>query len=250
MRAMINELSFIAQASSHHMADSLIRGMIETIEKLQEFQVTEQLCSHSEFYKFELSPNYSIIEWAKSSSDQKTRGLFLRIATKGPYIDRLLDEALPYHACFYKEREVSSTSLAGAAYLSGVLISLRDAPDFAEQTIQVRFSSDGMLFQNFEIDNLTTAGQVSRRFRRRYLPSTKHDPIRGWSTPMNLSDEVAEDVLNRGVPRSTGKQIYGYYGGTFYEFQPDNAGSYHGYPVSKNEVPYQIIKKMEGRGII
>ncbi|MFM7447146.1 MAG: hypothetical protein ACKO24_00940 [Leptolyngbyaceae cyanobacterium] len=47
---------------------------------------------------------------------------------------------------------------------------------------------------------------------------------------MDLSDDIAQVVLDSGI--AYGRQVYGYYKGKFYEFQPDGAGSFHGYPIA------------------
>lgn len=57
---------------------------------------------------------------------------------------------------------------------------------------------------------------------------------------MDLSDEVAQAVLDKGIV--SGRQIYGYYDGKFYEFQFDNFVGFHGYPVDENKVPYKLIE--------
>ena len=82
---------------------------------------------------------------------------------------------------------------------------------------------------------------------RPYVPSPKHAEG-GWGTPMDLDDATAQTLLNGGL--SNGKQVYGYHNGKLYEFQPDNVGGYHGYPVPGTEVPPAILKEMEDAGLL
>ncbi|EFO79004.1 YD repeat-containing protein [Oscillochloris trichoides DG-6] len=82
---------------------------------------------------------------------------------------------------------------------------------------------------------------------RKYSPTRKHKPG-GWGTEMDLSDDVAQEVLNQGLPG--GRQIYGYHNGKIYEFQPDNQGGYHGYPVSGTEAPPSVLKELLASGKI
>ena len=82
---------------------------------------------------------------------------------------------------------------------------------------------------------------------RPYVPSPKHAEG-GWGTPMDLDDATAQAVLNGGI--SNGKQVYAYHDGKLYEFQPDNVGGYHGYPVPGTEVPPAILKDMEDSGLL
>ncbi|MBV8044557.1 MAG: filamentous hemagglutinin [Pluralibacter sp.] len=80
-----------------------------------------------------------------------------------------------------------------------------------------------------------------------YVPSPKHAPG-GWGTPMDLSDSQAQDVLNSSI--QGGKQKYGLSDGKLYEFQPDNAGGWHGYPVPGTEVPPKVLREFLARGDI
>ena len=166
--------------------------------------------------------------------------------TQGPFIDKTLNESLSYHECKFNERDVSESSLAGAAYLKGTLISLQNAPDFVVECVQVKFTTDNEFYEDVEISNLTDVGQANK-LRRRYVPSPKHASPGGWGTLMDLSDEVAQAVLDKGVV--SGRQIYGYFEGKFYEFQSDNAGGFHGYPVPLNEVSSNVIKQMQDLGV-
>ncbi len=71
-----------------------------------------------------------------------------------------------------------------------------------------------------------------------YVPSPKH-ALGGWGTPMDLSDTKAQEVLNNSI--QGGKQRYGITDGKLYEFQPDNVGGWHGYPISGTEAPPKIL---------
>src|SRR6185503_8786496 len=84
---------------------------------------------------------------------------------------------------------------------------------------------------------------------RKYVPSPKHEPG-GWGTPMDLNDTTAQAVLNAGVPGPNGKQIYGLHDGRIYEFQPDNVGGFHGYPVPGTEVPPAVLRQWRDQGLI
>jgi len=81
-----------------------------------------------------------------------------------------------------------------------------------------------------------------------YVPSPKHDPRGGWGTPMDLNDKTAQEVLNASV--QGGKQKYGFHEGKLYEFQPDNAGGWHGYPIPGTEAPSSVLKELRESGVI
>jgi hypothetical protein len=84
---------------------------------------------------------------------------------------------------------------------------------------------------------------------RRYDPTRKHGPG-GWGTPMDLDDAVAQQVLENGILGPNGRQVYGHHNGRIYEFQPDNVGAFHGYPVPGNEVPPAVLRQMRDQGTI
>lgn len=86
---------------------------------------------------------------------------------------------------------------------------------------------------------------------RKYAPTTKHgqkprSTPRGPASPMDLSDATAQEVLNQGI--QSGKQVYGYYKGKVYTFQPDNVGGYHGYVTAS--APDEVLKIWKAEGII
>ncbi|MCC8376656.1 hypothetical protein LGZ98_23200 [Photorhabdus kayaii] len=80
-----------------------------------------------------------------------------------------------------------------------------------------------------------------------YVPSPKHAPG-GWGTPMDLTNSKAQEVLNNSI--QGGKQRYGIADGKLYEFQPDNAGGWHGYPIPGNEAPPKVLREFLSRGDI
>ncbi|MDR2239141.1 MAG: hemagglutinin repeat-containing protein [Zoogloeaceae bacterium] len=82
----------------------------------------------------------------------------------------------------------------------------------------------------------------------KYVSSPKHDPVSGWGTPMDLPDSVAQEVLDRST--LVGKQRYGLQDGKVYEFQPDNAGGWHGYPIPGTQVPTSFLRDLRNSGQI
>lgn len=248
MHFLINELSFIAQASTKYEADELMAILVNIIAELEPIQGDDPIQVHSSLANRKISIDCSVKQWVyeklKSPTERQIGSLFVRLMSQGPFIDRTLSELLDYHECQFNNQKVSESSLAGAAYLKGALISLKNCPEFVADRFQVKFSIDGNIYEDIEIHNLTEVSQ-SNKLRPRYVPSPKHAPG-GWGTLMAMNDEIAQAILDKGIV--SGRQIYGYFEGKFYEFQSDNAGGFHGYPVSQNEVPSKVIKQMQDRG--
>jgi hypothetical protein len=243
MHILVNERSFIGQAPTVYDAPNLMRALMDVLKALKPLQGSEPISTHSSLFQRELSPAYTVDEWAraKSAKDRDIRTVFIVLVRKGPHIDKLLNDELEYHECHFNEQDVATSSIAGAAYFKGVLASLQGAPEFAPAYLPVKFSTDGQSYQDIEIPNLTDAQQISN-VRRKYVPSPKHDPLGGWDSPMDLDDSVAQIVLDNGIP--DGKQVYSQHSGKFYVFQPDNVGGYHGYLISKNDVPAKVLRRL------
>lgn len=245
MHFLINELSFIGQANTKYEADALMRLLVKILTELEPIRGDDPIQVHSSFIHRQISADCSVQQWVyeklKSSSDRQLASLFVRLMSQGPFIDKTLNELLDYHECKLNNKDVSESSLAGAAYLKGNLISLENAPEFASDRIQLKFSTDGKSYADLEICNLTDVAKA-KKLRPCYIPSPKHAPG-GWGTLMDLSDEVAQAVLDQGIVG--GRQIYGYYNGKFYEFQSDNVGGFHGYPIPPTEVPPKVLKDLQ-----
>ncbi len=262
MHVMTNELSFVAQAKSFADADNLMKVFLQVIIELQKTYKDEKLSlyRHSSFANRELSPEYTVRACAKAKSfmDQQHRRFLLELITKGPYIDKLLDDKFAYHDCLCNGQNIAGSSLAGVALLGladSILVSLQSEPTFVHACIRVQVSPNGTTFTDHDVCNLTMLQQV-KTLCRPYELTDKHKSLYGWGTPMDLSDDIAQEVLHKGIKPPDKKQIYGYYNGRFYEFQPDGTGqcpgqpdTYHGYPVPETQVHPSVVQEMKKRGL-
>ncbi len=212
MYLLINEFSAIGQADTTYQASVLVRAAFDVIRAVEPIRGNDPILTHSSLFKRQLSSNYTIHEWAIETKDRDMRTFFLKTVTKGPFIDKILDDELEYHECYFNKRDVSSSSIAGAAFFEGALVSFQNTPEFTPENIQVVFGTNGNSPHNIEIPNLTRSDQVNR-IRRNYSPSLKHDRVRGWGTKMDLDDRVAQKVLDNGIQHD--KQVYGCYDGNF-----------------------------------
>jgi hypothetical protein len=74
-----------------------------------------------------------------------------------------------------------------------------------------------------------------------YEGIAKHAPG-GYGTLMDLDQATAQSVLNRSV--QVGRQRYAFHDGKLYEFESDNAGTWHGYPIPGNEAPPTALRQL------
>lgn len=80
-----------------------------------------------------------------------------------------------------------------------------------------------------------------RKDSLRYAPTRKHEKG-GWGTEMDLNYKEGQQALNNSV--EGGKQRYAFQNGRLYEFQPDNTGGWHGYPIRGNEAPTSALRQL------
>ena len=260
MHFLINELSFIGQAINKYEADELMKNILDIIQEISVLQNGDPIQTHSSFASQKLSANLTVHEWilttikSGKSEQQKIAMILLRLLSKGPFIDlqNLIDDC----QCFYQKKCVSSTSLTGATKLQGILISLQNNPDFIQENIEIEFQEGTSSLENRSIKNLTEI-KHAKKICPRYQLHSKHDPSGYWknATPMNLTNEEAQKVLNCSVGNSNknSEKRYGFDKQTdqFYVFHSDNTfdeqgyPTYHGFPIPENQVPPKILIKIK-----
>src|SRR5207245_129975 len=128
-----------------------------------------------------------VLDHDRSLTKSLEKQTFFEIITKGPYIDFLLTEQIPNHLCTFNNRDARKSSLAGAAYLSGLLASLANSVPFASSNIRVNFSEDGDTPSPHNLENFLDVASITLRLRLRYLPIPKHQ-LGGSGTLMDLSN--------------------------------------------------------------
>jgi hypothetical protein len=263
---VINELSFLGQAENNYdEADNLMRVVFEIIEALNHIYKGITIRIHSDFYVCKISKNLTVQQWLKNKQNLKLKfnnnnfRLFLEKTGKTPFIDRELKAKLEENnrvfRCSFNNTDVSESSLAGIIYfqisenITSKIISLQNAPDFSNESITVEFTIDENS-DSITIHNFTDVSQP-RNSLPKYEASPRHrqQGERGKKgTLMDLSDIEAQEVLDESYINNwfEGKKFYGYKNGKFYEFQKtDNAGTYHGYPVKRDEVPHEVREEMK-----
>jgi hypothetical protein len=272
MHVLINERSFVGQATSHN-AQTLMQQLAETLDTLDPCLCGDRRMVHSTLASQPLIDTQTLYDWLFNQRSPRLQALkvFLMVGLrKGPFIDTIM--ASVSHLCDYNDEDVSSSSLAGAAHFHGALVSLDQSPAFASDPLIVQFCyGPGANLDSMEIPNFHEARQA-RRLRRRYVPNPKHHPARARppATEMPLDpeydpmdaakqirlldpeldppDTAAQRLLDRALP--SGKQFYARTSSEqgrneiFYEFQPDNAGGYHGYVVPEVQVPADVVRRL------
>lgn len=246
MHFLINELSIVKQAKDLSDANCLMKNLINIIKKVKPMCGSDSVSTHSSLPHCKLTEDYSVYDWLTeklNSASERDLGRALVGILKNK-IDKFLNQELLCWECEFNSQDCCDSSVAGAAYLKGVLISLENSPNFLSEYIYLEFRLDENPKETIRVLNLTNISKFLL-----YVPSPKHrnQGERGRKgTLMDLTDTEAQEVLDYGYIHSwdEGKKYYGYKNTRFYEFQPDNVGGYHGYPIERDEVPSRILKKM------
>ena len=276
MHFLINELSFIGQAINKYEADELMNNILAIIAEIKDITNDYPILTHSSVTYRKLYLNLTLREWlfsqikeqkSKIQTDEETKEQrklqsLLQLLSKGPYIDIDYKYLIDDCQCFYQQKDVSSSSLAGAAKLPGILISLQNNPDFIQENIEVEFEEGTNAKETRIINNLTEIKQA-RKICPRYKFSKKHHPEHPWedASPMDLRDEKeAQKVLNSSVEDTSIKDSngnsskrYGFNKKTdnYYIFRSDNTfdqqsyPTYHGFIIPEDQVPPKILIKIK-----
>lgn len=275
MHFLINELSFIGQAINKYEADELMNHLLEIIYEIRDIRNDDPILTHSSFTYQKLCLNLTVREWffiqnkAKVQTEEEEKvqtklKFLLQVLSKGPYID--IDKDYKYLIddcqCCYQQKDVSSSSLTGAAKLPGILISLQNNPDFAQENIQVEFQESTNSTETRIINNLTEI-KHAKKICSRYKFHSKHHPKHPWedASPMDLRDKKeAQKVLNSSVEDTSIKDSngnsskrYGFNKKTdnYYIFRSDNTfdeqgyPTYHGFIIPEDQVPPKILIKIK-----
>lgn len=257
MHFFINELSFVRQAKDNYEADNLMINLLEIIKQIQPIQCKDPIQTHSSFASKELFENFTISQWlfqTLKSEDRRKRiiaQILIRILKQGPFVDVSLPK-IELYKCYFKSQNHSSSSLTGAACMQGKLISLQSATNFELEYVQIEFGTEQLDLVKTTLHNLTTIEQ-SKRIRPIYKLHVKHNSKGNWehATPMDLNDKESQEILDNSTEEkdSNSKKRYGYHRtkNKFYVFHSDNISNeeshpiYHGYPITKDQVPSSII---------
>ncbi|MEG3954559.1 hypothetical protein [Microcoleus sp. herbarium2] len=268
MQFVINECSFIGQATDSVGADELIVQLYDIIKEIEPIKGDNPIQTYSNFSNQKLAQNLTIHDWlfqTLNSNDENRRKVakvFLQIIRKGPFIDLQDDfkKIIASHKCYLNKQDLSTSSLLCVAYLQEKLklISLQKAPDFASEYLHVKLGIYEQSLELIKIHNLTTAEQAKKirpiyKFNPKHHHQAKGNPQKPH-TPMDLTDKEAQKVLDNSIESSSenSNKRYGYHRekDRYYIFHPDNASNqegyftYHGFPVEETQVPDCIINQL------
>ncbi|MCG8352985.1 MAG: hypothetical protein MI924_34915 [Chloroflexales bacterium] len=217
----------------------------ESLRALEPMRCDGERYIHSTFATRLLGEKLTVYEWLYGPYQSDLRDIRLLIIVlfrKGPYIDELL--AARVHTCdrTWNNQVVSlaNTSVAGAAYCSGCLVSLYGCVDFPTGPVEVLYSEGNAPGRVISIRHIVDSADA-QAISRRYEPNPKHDDfpnqgVRG--TRMDLRPEEAQQVLHCGLQFEDDKRVFAQHNKRIYVFNPhrQEANLFHGYPVDSREL--------------
>ena len=167
MYLLVNELSFQTQANKLMDSHQLMNDFISVIKSLKPVRGTDPIRTSMTLWGKELFRGYSVNQWLNHTNrDQMV--WFKAIVRKGPYIETILDEELDYHECRFQGNDVTSTSLAGAVFLDGILLSLQNANSFDVERISLEYREGEVPFKKFEVLNVYDPDTVNNFIGKLY----------------------------------------------------------------------------------
>ncbi|MBF0345035.1 MAG: hypothetical protein HQL06_12500 [Nitrospirae bacterium] len=152
MYGFVNELSFIGQAENLDKCTELIKELIRTIDVLSPVC---QVHTSQYLWQKEISSKYTVKNFIYDKKiDQAIRAKFQSYVTKGPHFETLIENT--FHQCtiISNNQDATGSSIAAAAQLSGILMSLKNAPPFDLNHVEVRYCDETVNEQSLQIRNL------------------------------------------------------------------------------------------------
>lgn len=192
MNIFLNELSFCGQASNKYQGAQLMSDMLKVLKILQQIS-NKPIATSSILWEKKIGPQYSVRDYIFDRSiDQAVRNYFQIITTKGPYIECLFSQSLDEHKCYLQNEnilDVSWTSVAAAFFFDGILASLKGAPQFASETINVFCCLKGAEQQEADIINQYNPDQAES-FVRNFLRQNLNSWENLWHSRSALFPEI------------------------------------------------------------
>ena len=238
MKMVFNELSLTpARTKNSRLAAAWMRELIGVLKAARAMACEGSfvVLTSPDFKQMEIMRGYYIQEWLKDA-DPDSRAAFLAffavfrfIPVHDLQVEYRLHDRCPLVGLGIAHREdciaVSLPSRPRWTAYREIRLHLHELDEHGDMIpavlCYVRHASGASHMQNFALV---------------WQQIDKHRLVIGWGTIMPLDDATAQKVLNCSIQIEDHSQRYGYHDRTLYEFQYDNAGSYHGYPVEVQDL--------------
>ena len=227
MNFTINDLSLSHQVENEYKAINCIQHFLQLIKQMKKIKILTAIYSDRKFSGWELAPQFYLGQVLNDKRLTKEERLFLktvlanciRIETDVEYLF---------------EFDGDSSALLAYSYFNNFFVLSIETKD-----IFTRPYLDGILKKDSDticvpIPNISCVEHLDIHRKnlgiRIYENNPKHKVNYGWGSPMDLTDEVAQELLQDAVPvLNNCDHLVNFYNNKYYSFRRHHQNCFHGY---------------------
>lgn len=238
MNFVINDLALSCQSQTTYNSITNIKTLLVLIKELKKRNILTKICSDKKFSGIELAPNYYSEQMLNDNRLTKDERLFLKtfIVNSSRIIINTKQS--------FEVDENYSYLLAYSYFNNMFVLSIRTSSLYDKPYIHGILHDDTETF-NACLPNLSVITDIDvHKFKlgiRIYESNPKHKVNYGWGSPMDLSDDLAQIVLDSAIPvPNNSNHLISYYNNNFYSFRRHHDNHFHGY--IDNSLPEKLQK--------
>lgn len=227
MNFTINDLSLYHQVDDEYKAIICIRHFIQLIRQLKKMKVLTAIYSNRKFSGWELAPQFYLERVLNDNRLTKEERIFLKTVLANCI------KFEPEEECSFEVEGDNSVLLAYSYFNNHFVLSIETKAIFTQPYL------DGKLKNNSDIiyvsvPNASCVEHLDIHKKnlgiRVYENNPKHKVNYGWGSPMDLPDDVAQEVLRNAIPvLNNGNHLVNFYNNKYYSFRRHHDNCFHGY---------------------
>lgn len=243
MRIVFNDLSNRYLFRNKYEAIENIKIGIDTLAQLRLIDTAFKLWSQGTISYGQLAPGYYFNQLFHESNDvfdRKYRVFILTILKNFNMIEENV-------GTFEFKNEISAQ--CAWAYKNGnAVFSFRSQEEFRQCEFEGLYKGEDNQVYESKLSNVSELTHLDYHKEtlkiRKYELTPKHKINYGWGSDMDLTDDVAQRVLNSAIEAGDeSKHLIAKYNGKFYSFRCHYSNCYHGYP--DESMPENLKRKVE-----
>lgn len=227
MNFAINDLALSCQSQTTYDSIINIKMLISLIKELKKSNILITICSDKKFWGTQLAPNYYFEQMLNDERLTKDERIFLKTFIVNS--SRIMTNPKQTFEVDGK----SSCLLAYSYFNNTFVLSIRTSSLYDKPYIHGILHNDTEIFEAC-LPNLSVIDDIEvHKFKlgiRIYESNPKHKINYGWGSPMDLSDYIAQEVLNSAIPVPNNiNHLINYYDNKYYSFRRHHENHFHGY---------------------
>lgn len=227
MNFAINDLALSCQSQTTYDSITNIKTLISLIKELKKRNILTTICSDKKFFGSELAPDYYFEQMLNDERLTKDERLFIKTFIVNS--SRIVANTKQT----FEVNDKCSHLLAYSYFNNIFVLSIRTSSLYDKPYIYGTLYNDTETFEAC-LPNLSVINDIEiHKFKlgiRIYENNPKHKINYGWGSPMDLSDDVAQRVLDSAIPVPNNiNHLINYYNNKFYSFRRHHDNHFHGY---------------------